>query len=105
MLWNCNKDKNASLMRGVFLIDERQEKPYYRGCRIWICDFGGRSVCESKTEGFMRSPQTDRGGRHKPRTREERGREQERIPSHGCGMFMKSLSSEPEEVRTGEPRE
>lgn len=53
----------------------------------------------------MRSPQTDRGGRHKPRTREERRDEQVRIPSHGCGMFMSPRASEPEEVRTGEPRE
>lgn len=56
----------------------------------------------------MRSPQTDRGGRHKPRTREEKkeyAAHSERVQAHGCGMFMKSLSSEPEEVRTGEPRE
>lgn len=62
---------------------------------------------EGDSGGFTKSPQNDRGGRHKPRNREEKrgNAASDRVPSHGCGMFMKPLSREPEEVMTGEPRE
>ena len=67
------------------------------------CATLGEAVSSVQKEDFLRSPQTDRGGRHKPRTREER--KEVRLPAHGCGMFMKKHTRDPEEVRTGEPRE
>ncbi len=65
----------------------------------------GEAMCQSRNEGFDRSPQTDRERSRKvAHTRKER-KIDHRFYAHGCGMFMSSRTNDPETVNTGEPRE
>lgn len=60
-------------------------------------------MCQSRNEGFDRSPQADRERSRKAHTRKER-KIDHRFYVHGCGMFM-PRTNDPETVNTGEPRE
>lgn len=60
-------------------------------------------MCQSKNEGFARSPHADRERSRQAHTQKDR-KPDVRFHAHGCGMFM-PRTNDPEKMTTGEPRE